>query len=301
MLELLETFCAVAEAGSLTRATETLHLTQPAITRQLRALEARLGAVLLIRTHQGVVLTPLGQKVLQHAKEALVAVRACERVAAEASAGSASRLSLATGFMAMLYVLPPVLSTFREQHPDVAVDVRPAHHRIAVEWLLAYEVDAAVLSSPVQSAQIRSEPILADPLLYVQRAAHAPEAKRESIRLEDLHQTELLILPLGTGLHEQIVEALNQRGVVCRLVEHPTAETIKATVALGVAASILPVSAVREELQQGTLAGWPIAGWPDAGRHVRLLTRAEGKVPLPVSTFAALLREHYGSVSWPSR
>jgi DNA-binding transcriptional LysR family regulator len=293
LLELLETFCAVAEAGSLTRATEALHLTQPAITRQLQALESRLGAVLLIRSPQGVVLTPLGRTVLRHAKDALAAVRACERAASEASTGRTQRLSLASGLMAMLYVLPPVLSRYREQHPEVAVDLRPAHHRAAVEWLLAYEVDAAVLSSPVHSAQIKSEPILADPLLYIHRSVRSPDAQLERVRLVDLQDTDLLVLPIGTGLHEQVVDALSQQRVTCRLVEHPTAETIKATVALGAGASILPASAVREELRLGTLFASSIAGWVGASREVRLLTRAQGKTPAPVSDFASLLREHY--------
>src|SRR5262249_9582783 len=124
VLPLLETFCAVAEFGSLTRAAEHLNLTQPAVTRQLRALERQLGAVLVSRTPHGVALTSVGEAVLPHARQALVAVRACQQAASEASAGQTGRLRIAAGLMATLYVLPPVVAEFRKKHAEVEVDLQ---------------------------------------------------------------------------------------------------------------------------------------------------------------------------------
>jgi DNA-binding transcriptional LysR family regulator len=113
------------------------------------------------------------------------------------------------------------------------------------------------------------------------------------LRLADVGATTLLVLAAGTGLHEQISAVLRERGVGCRLVEYPNAETIKTAVALGMGATILPASAVRDELQAGTLMARPIADWPGAMRVIRLLVRAEGRPPPPVLTFRALLREQY--------
>ena len=285
MLDLLETFCAVAEAGSLTRAAERLHISQPALTRQSRALERQLGAVLLTRTYQGVTLTPAGRAVLTHAREAVTAMRACR----EAAAG-AGRLRVAAGLMAMLYVLPPVVARYRALHPEVEVDLQPAHQRVAVDRLLGYEVDAAVIASPVRSAMVRATPLLHDPLLLVT----APSAGAGPVRLAELQGTTLLVLPSGTGLHEQVEEALRDGGVACHLVEYPTAETIKTAVALGMGATILPLSAVQEELRAGRLSGRLIAGWPGATRVIQFLVRAEGRPPRPVSALLTLLQEHYG-------
>src|SRR5919108_2281504 len=138
MLELLETFCAVVDAGSLNKAAEHLSLGQPAITRQLRTLERLLGAVLLIRSSRGVRLTPAGAAVLPHAREAAAAVRACRRAAAEASAHGTARLSVASGLMAMQYVLPPAVARFHALYPAVELDLQPAHQQVAVERLLGY-------------------------------------------------------------------------------------------------------------------------------------------------------------------
>jgi DNA-binding transcriptional LysR family regulator len=290
VLNLLETFVAVAEAGSLTRATERLHLTQPAITRQLRALERELGAVLLSRSPQGVALTPVGERVLAHAREAVAAVRACREAAGSGGVGGSTRLRIASGLMATLYVLPPVVARFRELHPEIEVDMQPTHQRIAVERLLGYEVDAAVIASPVRSAQLRATAIVDDPLLLV----GPPGEAVKPTRLAELAGQVLLVLPSGTGLHGQVAEALRRRKVACQLVEHPTAETIKTAVRLGMGLTILPTSAVREELAAGALSGRPIADWPGATRAVQLLTRADGREPESVRTFRRLLLERYG-------
>jgi DNA-binding transcriptional LysR family regulator len=288
VLPLLETFCAVAEYGSLTRAAEHLNLSQPAVTRQLKTLERQLGVVLVTRTPQGVTLTAVGQAVLPHARQALSAVRAVQQAAAGASANGGLRI--AAGLMATLYVLPPVVAEFRSRYPFVPVELQPADQRIAVERLLEYEVDAAVIASPVRSPQVRGVPILHDPLLLVTSFSGDGDG---ATSLPQLRESTLLVLPSTTGLHQQIADALRKRKVTAHLVEYPTAETIKTAVALGMGCSILPASAVREELDSGKLSGRPLTDWPGAERIIHALVRAEGRPPKPVADFITLLRRHY--------
>ena len=289
MLALFETFCAVAEAGSLTRAAEHLSLGQPAVTRQLRTLERQLGAVLLTRTPQGVRLTPAGRAVLPHARQVVAAARACQQAAAEWSAGHTRRLRVAAGLMAMQYVLPPVVAAFHARHPEVEIDLQPAHQHVALDRLLGYEVDAAVIASPVRSPQVRAVPILDDPLCLV----CPPGTPAAPVRLADLHGSTLLLLAAGTGLHEQIETALREHGVAAHLVEYPTAETIKTAVGLGMGSTILPASAVGTELASARLSARPIVDWTAASRVVRLLVRAEGRPPASVAAFTRLLQQHY--------
>jgi DNA-binding transcriptional LysR family regulator len=294
VLPLLETFCAVAELGSLTRAAEHLHLTQPAVTRQLRTLEGQLGVVLVTRTPQGVTLTAVGEAVLPHARQALAAVRAVQQAAVEASSARTSRLRIAAGLMVTLYVLPPVVAAFRAAHPEVEVDLQPVHQRVALQRLLDYEVDTTIIASPVQSPQLRGVPILHDPLLLI--TAPRPESS-DIASLDELRGATLLLLPLGTGLHEQIDTALRQRRVAAHLVEYPTAETIKTAVALGMGASVLPLSAVRDELGRGSLAARRFGDWPDAERVIHALVRAEGHPPERARAFIDLLRRYYETIS----
>jgi DNA-binding transcriptional LysR family regulator len=290
VLPLLETFCAVAELGSLTRAAEHLHLTQPAVTRQLRTLERQLGVVLVTRTPQGVTLTAVGEAVLPHARQALAAVRAVQQAARDASSPQTSRLRIAAGLMVTLYVLPPVVAQFRAAYPRVEVDLQPAHQRVALQRLLEYEVDATIIASPVRSPQLRGMPILRDPLLLITATG---QKCAETASLEELRGATLLLLPLGTGLHEQIDTALRQRRVTAHVVEYPTAETIKTAVALGMGASVLPLSAVRDELGRGSLSARAFGDWPDAERIIHVLVRTEGHPSESTSVFIDLLRRHY--------
>jgi DNA-binding transcriptional LysR family regulator len=285
-------------------------MTQPAITRQMRSLERELGAVLLTRTPQGVALTAAGEAVLEHARAALGAVRGA-RQAASAAAGEIERLRLAAGLMATQYVLPPVVAAFRERYPDVEVALQPVHQRVAVERLLGYEVDAAVIASPVRSPLVRAKAIMKDPLLVVDGptnagGGHQPHEEAEGsegpVRLEELQGKTVLVLAAGTGLHELVEQALRERGVTCRLVEHPTAETIKTAVGLGMGVTILPASAVGEELRAGKLMGREIENWPGGERVIRVLTRSSGRVPKPVAAFVVLLEERYaGQAGEPAR
>ncbi len=263
-------------------------MTQPAISRQMRALERDLGAVLLSRTPQGVTLTPVGRAVLAHARQAVAAVRACRQVArgdgGDEEGERAPRLVIAVGLMASLYVLRPLLATFRAQHPDVEIDLQPAPAQVALSRLLDYAVDIAVIATPVRNSLVRAMPVLHDPLLLVD----APGVTPALARLEDLRDRTVLVLPLGTGLHEQIEEALRERNIPVHPVEYPTAEPIKSAAALGIGVSVLPHSAVQEELRRGTLAGTPITDWAGAERVIQVLVRAEGRLPSHVRTFIAL-------------
>ena len=204
----------------------------------------------------------------------------------------ARQLRIAAGLMATLYVLPPVVAEFRHSHPDVEVELQPAHQRVALERLLSYEVDAAVIATPVRSPQVEAVPILHDPLLLVTAAT---AGSVEQATLEHLRDSTLLVLPSGTGLHEQIDAALRERHVVAHLLEHPTAETIKTAVALGIGVTILPRSAVADELRRNALSAQPIADWPGAERVIHALVRAEGHPPDHVRAFISLLQNHYVS------
>jgi LysR family hydrogen peroxide-inducible transcriptional activator len=282
----------VADAGSLTGASGPLHITQPAITRQLKALERQLGAVLLTRTPQGVLLTPVGREVLVHARAAVAAAQACRQVAAANAPGGNRRLSIAAGLMVTLYVLPPVVAKFRAQNPDVEIDLQPVDHHVAVNRLISYAVDMAVIASPVRSPQVRATTLLRDPLLLVT----SPNSNASPVQLSDLRDTAVLVLAAGTGLYEQVKTALSRRRISCHLVEYPTAETIKSAVALEMGVAILPASAVQNELRLGALSARSFADWSGSARAIHLLVRAEGRPTRPVATFSAMLKKHCASL-----
>lgn len=288
MLHLLESFCTVAETGSLNKAAEVLHLTQPAITRQIKTLEAQLGVVLLNRTPHGVGLTPAGQAVLPHARAALAAVAACKHAAQTAAGGGPERLRIAAGLMITLYTLPPVITAFQDAYPAVPVELIPGHHRETLDKLLDYKADVAFIATDVSAPETKAIKLFSDPLLLVSHPQPEPPC-----RLSDLGGRTLLVLQPQAGLRQEVERILAEHTVTCRLAEHPTVETIKTAAQLQMGVTILPASAVRDDVRAGRLAARPIADWPASTRTIRAFVRSEGTIPEPVRTFIHLLKEHY--------
>jgi DNA-binding transcriptional LysR family regulator len=293
VLHLLETFCAVAASGSLSRAAEQLHLTQPAVTRQVKALEQELGAVLLTRTTHGVALTPAGHAVLVHARQALSALEACRRAAAEAAPGGAGQLRIAAGHMVMQFLLPPVLSEFQLQHPGTEIRLYTGHYQECLDHLTRYEADLALISTPNIGSGLKATPLLRDSVVVAMAPDH-PLARREAVYLRDLAGQTVLTLAKQAGFRQQVGHALGGAGVACQVVEHPTVEAVKTMTALNMGIAILPMSAVAEEVQRGRLAAAVLHDWPDHGRTVLAVTRAEGGVPGPVTLLLKALRARYG-------
>lgn len=292
MLHLLETLCAVAETGSLSRAAEALHLTQPAVTRQIKALEQELGAVLLTRTTHGVELTPAGKAVLPHARQALAAGEACRRAASEAAEGGAGHLRVAAGHMVMQFLLPPVLAEFRAKHPEVHIELHTGHYQECLDYLTGYQADLALISTPPTTSGVKATPLLLDPVAAVAAPIH-PLVQAREISMADLAGQHILTLPRQAGFRQMVVGILAGADIHCQLAEQPTVEAVKTMAALNMGVAILPMSAVADEVQRGRLAALPIRDWPDQGRTVLAVTRSEGALPLPVRSLLHALKARY--------
>lgn len=293
MLQLFETLLAVAESGSLSKAAEALHISQPAVTRQIKALEQDLGAVLLTRTAQGVALTPVGTQVLVHARQALAAVAACRRAIAESTPGGPTRLSVAAGSMLTQFFVSPALAAFKQARPELQVTVYTGHYQECLDRLNAYEVDLALISTQIIPPELKARPLFTDPVVMVM-APNAPLAKAAEVNLADVKGQRLLVLPRAAGLRVQLTQMLAEAGVTCQFAEYPTVETIKAMVSLEMGITLLPRSTVADEVAQGRLAAVVVQDWPDHGRPILAVTRSEGVLPEPVSAFLKLLKARYG-------
>lgn len=293
MLNLLETFCAVAETGSLSKAAERLHITQPAVTRQIKALEQELGAVLLTRTTHGVALTPMGDRLLPHARQALAAVAACRRVATDAGPGP-GRLSVAAGNMIMQFVLPPVLAQVKAARPGLQLELHAGHYQECLDLLITYRVDLALIATPQIPPGLKARPLFTDPMMLVaapcSRLAEQPESS-----LAELAGVTVLVLPRDSGLRQRVIRVLWEAGIDHKLEEYPTVETLKTMVALDLGVTLLPRSAVADEVAQGRLAAIPLRDWPDQGQAVLAVTRSEGELPEPARALLRLLRQRQES------
>lgn len=148
-LRQLEYLVAIVEHGSFTRAAEVLHVTQPALSHQVRELERAMGGPLLERLPRTVRLTPIGREMLPHARATLADAERARRAARRACGLEAGELRLATVHSVTLGLLPPVLRAWRQQHPAVQVRLREhQHHDELLAGMLAGDGDIAVGPPP---------------------------------------------------------------------------------------------------------------------------------------------------------
>lgn len=287
MLQYLSTFCAVVEAGSLNLAAERLHLSQPAVSKQVRALEAELGAQLLERSARGVELTPVGRQVYRLARRALAVEAGCRRVAETWRDPAAGRLVVGAGLTLTLFTLPPVIQAFRERVPAVRLELVTGDSRESLARLMAFEVDVALVTSPVPHPEVQAVPLFVDPLVVVAAPGTVLPA-----RIGELGGRSLISFRRGSGLRQYVDQVLESHGARPDVVmEFDSIEAIKTMAGLGLGLALLPLSAVREEVGSARLTMTRLPDWPDAGRQVTLLRRRAALRAGVVSLFTAIARE----------
>ena len=167
MFDELRYFVAIVEAGTYRRAAQRLHLTQPALSAAVTRLEGTVGARILDRGRRGASVTAAGAALLPHARAALAAVVAGTRAVAEIEGLRDGEVRLAAGATACTYLLPSILSHYRDEHPGIRFLLREASADEALENLHAGDIDIAVttalvanLSAPVNPT--RSRPVVVE-------------------------------------------------------------------------------------------------------------------------------------------
>jgi DNA-binding transcriptional LysR family regulator len=179
-LRKLRYFVAVAERLHFGQAATALHITQPALSRQIQQLEHDLGVELFARTSREVALTPAGERLLRDGRRLLAAARETRNRARDATAGPA----LTVGFMLGVDV-EPTLRIFRERHPEVGVRLERLRWWNQVEALLDGRVDVGFVRFPVPQQGLGLLPLYTEPLTVALAADH-PLATRPSVSIADL-------------------------------------------------------------------------------------------------------------------
>ena len=289
----LGTFCAVVEAGSLNLAAERLHLSQPAISKQLQTLEAQLGATLLLRTPKGVTLTPIGRRVHHLARRSVAAARECLRVAADWPDTTKGHITVSAGLTLALYTLPPIIKVFRSRAPGVHLELLTGDSQQCLARLLDFEADVALVTSPLAHPEVQTIPLFFDPLV----AVGAP-GSRMPHSLADLAGAPLITFKAGSGFRQYLDHILESRDIRTEsTMEFDSVEAIQTMVELGLGVALLPWSAVKAQVAAGALESSTLADWPDKGRHISLLRRRAGLRSGPAGLFATIARAMLDSLN----
>ncbi|MCW2986667.1 MAG: transcriptional regulator [Conexibacter sp.] len=265
----LRGFVAVAELLHFRRAAEALHLAQPALTRQVQALERQLGARLLERDRRSVTLTPAGRQLLADAVPLLAAAEAASRRVQRAARGSAT---IVVGFRTG--VIPTVaVRRFTTDHPDVTVDVQRLEWDEQEQAILGGRVDIAYVRRPIDGRGLRLTPLYTERRLVALRSDH-PLAARAALTMAEIADERHLryLEPLRAGAARPTI----LRGVEEKL-EY---------VASGHGIIVLPLSATRHYRRPDVVYVPVTDAEPD---EVLLATEASRRAPL-LQAFTAAAR-----------
>ncbi|AKJ31746.1 LysR family transcriptional regulator [Caldimonas brevitalea] len=258
----LRIFVEVARDLSFVRAAQTLHLTPPAVTMQVKDLEASVGMQLFHREGRTVSLSTPGEYFLVYAKRLLGTLKEAEDAMARFKRVEAGRLSIGLVSTAK-YFVPRLLARFRDQHPGVELRLNVSANREQLVTLMANnEVDLAIMGRPPKDLSTRSEPFAAHPLVFVGLPDH-PLLKRGPAPLSALDHEALLVREAGSGTRSAMEDVFREhRFEPCSRIEISSNETIKQAVMAGMGVSFLSLHTIGLELRSGLMAVLPIEGTP---------------------------------------
>lgn len=236
----LRAFCQVARLGSVSRAAEALFLSQPAVTLQLKALEAEMGADLFERLGRRLSLSREGQTLYELARPLVEGIDGLDaEFRARLRGLDAGVLDIAAGSSTILYLLPPLVQAFREQHPEVQLKLHNVTGKDGLAQVRSDAVDLAVGSMLDVPNDIDYAPVYSfDPML-ITPLGH-PLADKPEIRLEDLSPFGLILPPRRLTTYRLVDLVFQQRKVPYQVaLEVGGWEVIKQYVAMGLGISIV--------------------------------------------------------------
>jgi DNA-binding transcriptional LysR family regulator len=256
----LEFFTTVVEEGSFSKAAERVYRTQPAVSIAIRRLEEEIGAALFERSQKSPTLTEAGELVYDYAKRILALRDQARETVAELRSLERGRVRIGANESTSLYLLPQLILQYREQHPNVKVEIyRQVSERLPRE-VLDRNVDFALLAFEQEDSDLESFPILRDELALIMHPEH-PLAGRDSVTIKELGKESFLAHNVKTASRFKVIEVFAQHHTPLNItLELATVETIKRFVQLKIGLAFVPRMCVREELERGTLATTPVSG-----------------------------------------
>ena len=246
----LRAFVEIAETGSFSIAAQHLHLTQPAISKRIAALEQTFGARLFDRIGRRVNLTEAGQALLPRARRILAELDDSRRALSNLSGHVGGTLRLGTSHHIGLHRLPPGLRAFVSRYPEVELDLHFMDSEAACHAVETGHLELAIVTLPLEARpNLEVIPIWDDPLAVVCGPEH-PLAQQRRVQLADLADYPA-ILPASSTYTRQIAEqAFSELGLTLRSsLSTNYLETIKMLVSVGLGWSLLPQTMVDAQLR----------------------------------------------------
>jgi len=256
----MEMFRAVAEEGSFTRAGERLHVSQSAISRQIKLLEEELGGILLHRKGRRVSLTHPGELLLKTANRLIRDLQDVVWQISETHQLHRGTLRIGGGMTVCIYVLPKLLKKYRALYKQVDLRVTSGTSEGILRQLRNHEVDLGLLTLPIVEKDLEVVPALKEEMVVVTAPGH-PLSHRRSVRPEEIARYPLILFEQGSNTRKVLDEFFLEHQIPTDIaMETENVEIIKAMVAHGIGISIIPYPAIAKDVRQKRFSYGKIEG-----------------------------------------
>lgn len=280
----LSVFHLIAKHGSVSRAAEELHLSQPAVSKQLASLERELSVRLFSRSGRGMGLTESGSVLLSYSERLFALEAEAERAIEEVRGSRRGRLGVGASTTVANYLFPPLLSRFHRRHPGVSLDLKVGNTAQVQAWLRRGEIALGFTEGLRPDEGIESEIFDWDELVLL-----TSSPPRDSMSPLELQDTTLILREPGSGTRAVLEAVLSQHGIVLEenLILGST-EAIKGAVMAGLGLAFLSRLAAETDLRAGRLFVQELRGLR-VSRPLYLLRRSNSPTSPIAREFLELL------------
>jgi DNA-binding transcriptional LysR family regulator len=285
----LQVFHAVAKYGSYSRAArEALHISQPAVSKHMQALEAEVGVPLVQRVGKRVDLTEAGRLVQQYAEQVLTLGEETRHAVLDLQGMQRGTLRLGASSTPGFYLLPPVLAAFTQAYPGVSLAVEIANSGRVVAGILQRDWDLGVVSGTPDEAPLHVQSYCRDTLVLIVPPAHRLAAQ-PAVTLADLAGETWILRAAGSASGQVVERALQEHhafpGHILRL---QGSAAVKQAVVAGLGIAMVSRSAITREVQHGFLRALPVVDL-QVERELTLIWRHGVRLPAAAVAFLDLL------------
>ena len=289
-LRQLKYFIAVAEERSFSRAALRLHVSQPPLSTQLKALEDELGVRLLDRTNRGVSLTAAGQVFFDEMRAVLARLERGKEMARNAGRGDVGTVSIGFVSIADYGILPPALKEFRSLYPAVEVHLHELTTDAQVREIRAARLDLGIGLGPLDAPDLHFEPVAQEQLLLAAPAGHRLTRGDKAVDLRTLANESFIVPPrdIAPGLFDLIIGQCRTAGFAPRITQQARQmQTVISLVACGMGFALVPASV--QNLRRQGVQYRPLLG-PAAAIALGILRPRDDDDPVSRNFVATLLR-----------
>ena len=258
----IKLFCAVVDMGSFALASERLHITQPALSIQVRRLEKSLGAELLKRTKKGHVLTEAGKAVYDSAKGIFERQEGLSRKLEEIRSGERGTLVVAVSPSGVLYFASSLIRAFKRRFPAAQIIPRVGKREEVLDLIAQGVVDLGFEWGPVDHARLIPTALIQVRFLVVMSPEH-PFAAGRDVAVKDFMREPFVDLDHGPGTPSFVEESLLKAGIRPKTVARmPSIDAVKRVIEANLGIGVLSELSIEREVRWGLLRPLPLQGFP---------------------------------------